>query len=133
MGDTIGGFFGFAETRWRASTADWTLRGPDNEPISVGGPANGYAAGFTIQRAGFGNMNINGVRYRTSYRVDSAEARSVIPLNGASGLHPLTVLGSDDSGIDGVPASNLTSLESYHFGSDVFAHDVKVMVVTVRR
>jgi beta-lactamase regulating signal transducer with metallopeptidase domain len=100
--------------------SQWLVSRPAFLPQAAGeaappmGPGHGYAAGFIYER---GPDPVTGMKRMSQ-------------TNEARGLHPLSRGNSDDSGIDGIPASRLTSLETYHFRGEIGGRNVSVIVVT---
>ncbi len=94
---------------FRSGNGNFILRGATNN-----GPSHGYAAGFTYQP---------GPNRRTGVQTTTL-------MNSAPGLHGFQIGVDDDSGIDGILASTLTSLETFKFESELGPRVVDVMVVT---
>jgi hypothetical protein len=102
--------------QWRVNVASLSMR-VNGEMTSLEGPTGAYVAALEYER---GPDPVTG-------------AEGVTPVNVALGLHVPSFGGEDDSGIDSIPASALTSLETLHLGRDLIPrHDIQVMVMTMK-
>jgi hypothetical protein len=103
-------------SQWRGTLMNFRPRDRGDSVFSLGGGPHGYVAGITYQR---------GPSRSTGDQPTS-------PFNTAPGLHPLPSNVRDDSAIDGIPASSLTSLETFTLRGEVNGRPLTVVVVTTK-
>ena len=116
-GGGVGGTVAFRRSAFTVdSVTAWVPRGEGAPAFSSGGPSTAYAMGFTLEPVAV-----------------PGEATRMGAFNAAPGLHALRGGSSDDSGIDGISASSLTSMESFTFAPGTIGpRSLSVLVVTMK-